>query len=57
MTNEPLYKIEEQHPTTGEWALIHEDAKKMTKEKCSDYYENLLRNEVNPNYLRIVRVQ
>ena len=57
MTNEPLYKIEEQHPTTGEWTLIHEDAKAMTKEKCSDYYENLLRNEVNPNYLRIVRVQ
>ena len=53
----PLYKIEEQSPTTGEWALVHEDAKEMTKDKCTDFYNDLLRNEVNPNYLRIVRVQ
>jgi len=57
MNDVPLYKIEEQSSTTGEWNIVDEDAKEMTKDKCNDYYERLLRNEVNPNYLRIVRVQ
>lgn len=53
----PLYKIEERSPTTGDWFLIDEESQKMTKEQTLERWEHHLRNEMNPNYMRVVREQ
>lgn len=57
MTNEPLYRIEEMHPITGVWSLIDQDSKGLTKQKCTEMYYFHVRNEYNPEYMRIVREQ
>jgi hypothetical protein len=57
MTNERLYRIEEKCPTTEEWSLIDENSKGLTKQQCDEKLELHMRNEVNPNYLRVIREQ
>ena len=55
--NEPLYRIEEMNPTTGEWYLIDEQSRGLTKEECKQKLDFHVRNEVNPNNIRVVREQ
>lgn len=51
------YRIEEMSPVTGKWNLIDEESKGMTQEECKEMFDFHVRNEVNPNYLRVVREQ
>lgn len=56
MTEEvKLYRIEEMHPTTGEWNLIDQQSQGLTKEECKKMLDFHMRNEVNPNYMKVVR--
>lgn len=55
MTNSALYRIEEMCSTTGEWSLIDEQSCGLTREECDKRLEFHMRNEVNPNYLKVVR--
>jgi hypothetical protein len=50
--SEPLYKIEEEG--TDGWYLL-ENYENLTKDKCTETYNILLRNGYNPNRLKIVR--
>ena len=53
MTEEVLYCIEEMCPTTGEWSLIDQESQRLTKQQCKDRLEFHMRNEVNPNRMRV----
>ena len=52
MTEEPLYRIEEQE--IAGWVEV---ATNLPKEECKNLYESLVAQGTNPNYLRIVRVK
>ena len=53
MTEERLYYIEEMCPTTGEWSLIDQESRGLTKDQCKQRLDFHIRNEVNPNRLRV----
>ena len=54
---EPLYRIEERSPTTGEWYLIDVESQGLTKEQCKQKLDFHMKNEVNPNHMRVSREQ
>ena len=53
MTEEVLYYIEEMCPTTGGWSLIDQESQRLTKQQCKNRLDYHMRNEVNPNRLRV----
>ena len=50
--NEPLYQIEEEG--TDSWYVL-ENYQNLTKEKCTEVFNLLLKKGYNPNRLKIVR--
>ena len=48
-----FYTIEEQN-TTG-WHKLTQEYRHLTKQECTDKYNDLLKDGVNPNDLRVVR--
>lgn len=50
--SEPLYKIEEEG--TNGWYLL-DNYQNLTKEKCFETWNYLLKEGYNPNRLKIVR--
>ena len=53
MTEEPLYRIEEQ--TTSGWHLVDPRDTGLTKDKAKQRIDELIADEYNPNRLRVVR--
>ena len=50
--SEPLYKIEEEG--TNGWSLL-DNYQNLTKDKCKESYDYLLRKGYDPNRLKIIR--
>jgi hypothetical protein len=54
MSEEALYDLHEE--LTNGWFPVN-DGRNLNKEECTNLYDNLLRQGVNPRRLKIVRVK